>query len=309
MMKRMTSAWIVAIVLAAMGSSAWAWHDEGHAYAARAAVEALPQEVPVFFRQGATVIAHLALDPDVVRSPRLPQLKAAEGPEHYLDLELLQGQPLPEDRYAYLKLCQQLEVDPARAGFLPYAIIERAQRLAMAFAEHRQEPDSEPIRIKCLVYAGLLAHYTADLHMPLHTTIHFNGRVGADGRSPRSGIHDRVDALPTKLPYAVLFAQPMPPLRAPDDLAGFVVEELLRSHALVDRVYELEPGIPDLSDMELRDPRVRDFTIERMRDAARFTAEVFWSAWRLSADLDPPRWLDRQAFDEAFDPQHVPPQP
>lgn len=312
---------ILAAVLAA-SAPALAWHDEGHVYAARAAVEALPDDVPAFFREGRDTIAHGSLDPDVVRSKALPQLRDADAPEHYLDLELLRGRPLPPTRSEFIALCHELGVPPDKAGTLPYAIAERAQWLTMAFAEHRRHPDNPHIRMKCLVLAGILSHYTADLHMPLHTTVHFNGRVEgwdpaavdrgeapAVPKTPFTKVHEKVDALPTKVPFAELFAEPLAEPRVAEAIFPFTVEELKRSHALVDRVYELEPRVPAMAEMAIDDPEVRAFTKERIRASAEFTRDVILSAWRSSATLEPPDWLDRRVFDESFDPTKVPPQP
>ncbi|NBC10567.1 MAG: hypothetical protein GVY24_02380 [Planctomycetes bacterium] len=296
---------------------AHAWHDEGHVYIARGAIEALPEDVPAFFRDGAEAVAHGSLDPDVIRSRDLPQLRAANYPEHYLDLEYLQGREWPEDRYAYIKLCHEMGVEPNTVGTLPYAIAELTQRLTMAFAEHRKHPDNEHIRRKCLVIAGELSHYTADLHMPLHTTWHYNGiaPLGDDGMpiadAPKQheGIHAAVDALPTKLPYNVIFAEPLPEPKPQEELMPLIQAELLKSHALVDRTYELVEKLPAMEELAIEDAEVRAFTIDRTRAGAHFTACIFLTAWRNSAELETPHWLDRNIFDEDFDPDVVPPQP
>ena len=307
---------LLLVILVVVGLStpiALAWHDEGHVYAARAAVQMLPDDVPAFFRGGVDTIAHCSLNADVNRSDALPQLSAANGPEHYLDLELLDGQPVPETRYDYLALLGRLGVEPAKAGFLPYAIVEKTQALTVAFTEHRRLPDNPHVRMRCLVLAGELSHFTADLHMPLHTTVHFDGRVPeGGGEKAHQGIHARVDALPTKVTYDELFP---PMLREPlaivppDRWMGWTTGQLLSSHELVDRVYELEPGIPALADLELTDEAVIDFTKQQMQASADFTAQMLLAAWRASADHELPNWLDRRVFDDGFDPSTIPPQP
>jgi len=303
---------ILLIVLSAMFVSvrmADAWHDEGHFYTALAAVRNLPEDVPAFFRNGAGSIAHNALDPDVFKVRSLPQLDHCEYPEHFLDIELLRGHDLPPKRYDYLKLCDELNVDPTKAGLLPYAITEWTQKLTMAFAEHRAHPDNPHIQNKCLVYAGILAHYAADLHMPLHTSIHWDGRAEAGVPYVRTGIHNKVDALPTKVPYNELFAEPLPTPLTSRDVFGFTMAQLASSHKLVDRVYELEPDLPEWDNLAPLQGEVLRFTKERTRAAAAFTADLYLSAWRNSAQITLPRWLDRTVFDENFDPSQVPPQP
>lgn len=308
----------VVLVACSLPGVARAWHDEGHVYAARAAVEALPESVPAFFREGRDTVAHCSLDPDVIRSRQLPQLRATDAPEHFIDSEYLEGIELPDNRFDYYKACYDAGLDPGKVGMLPYAIADWAQRLTMAFAEHRRWPDNPHIRMKCLVIAGTLSHYTADLHMPLHTTAHFDGKVPIErtlegkvimARNPRTQIHEKVDALPTKVPYAEVFAEPVSPEERDGPLWPMVLEELKRSHAHVDRVYELEPKIPAMADLSLTDDEVRAFTIDRQRAAATFTATIFLKAWRDSETLKVPEWLDRSVFDETFDPTKVPPQP
>lgn len=297
------------MMLLATAPAAHAWHDEGHYYAAVAAVKAMPEDVPAFFREGAATVGHGSLDPDVFKHRELPQLNHSEFPEHFLDIEMLDGQDLPPLRYDFLKLCHDLDLDPSNVGTLPYAITEWTQKLTMAFAEHRANPDNQHIYAKCLVYAGILSHYAADLHMPLHTSIHWDGRAEEGMPYVRTGIHLKVDALPTKIPYNELFAEPLPTPLTSRDIFTFTMDEFAKSHALVDRVYELEDSLPEMPDMVLRDDEVRDFTVERTRAAAAFTADLFLSAWRNSADIETPNWLDRSIFDDDFNPAEVPPQP
>lgn len=288
---------------------AYGWQDEGHYYAARAAVKDLPEDVPAFFREGYKTVAHCALDPDVFKVRDLPQLNRSEFPEHFLDAELLKGRDLPPQRYDFIKLCQEMDLEPNKVGTLPYAITEWTQKLTMAFAEYRQHPDSPYIKSKCLVYAGILSHYAADLQMPLHTSVHWDGRYKEGVQYVRTGIHGKVDALPTKVPYNELFTEPLPTPLPASKVFEFVMDEFGKSHALVDRVYEMEPALPEATDLRPLTGEVRDFTIERMRASASFTADLFLSAWRNSAKIEVPSWLDRSVFDEDFDPDKVPYQP
>jgi len=300
---------ILAAVITLTTQTASAWHDEGHYYAAVAAVKAMPEDVPAFFREGSATVGHSSIDPDAFKHRDMQHLNHCEAPEHYLDLEMLQGKPLPPLRYDYLKMCHEMDIDPTKAGVLPYSICEWTQRLTIAFAEHRQYPDNPHIKAKCLVYAGVLSHYAADLHMPLHTSIHWDGRAVEGETYVGTGIHHKIDALPTKVPYNQLFAEPLPTALPSRDIFEFTIEELVKSNSLVDRVYELEPQVPDQSDMSPLQGDVLAFTLSRHRAAASFTADLFISAWRNSGDVRMPQWLDRKVFDETFDPAVVPQQP
>ena len=279
-----------ALILSAAPASGW-WVD-GHAVHTEAAVLSLPASMPSFFRGSADVIAHFSADPDLAKNPGLSLLREKERPEHYLDLELLEGQTPPDTRGGFVRLCNQLRVEPSRVGFAVYAISEWAERLALAFAEYRKWP-SAALQYKCLVYAGLLAHYAQDLCQPLHTTIHFDGRVnGGDesplgDKSPHSGIHENVDSLIGKLDMK------------PEDIVGAGLEpgtfpalmpailtQLENSHSMVGDVYDLESELQSATSS-----RVREFALERSRVSSRFTAALFLTAWRQSDSIKLPAWL------------------
>lgn len=284
---------VLALALAwgAFAAPAGAWHTEGHRRLAADAARLQPRAVPRFFRAGAATIGHAAVDPDVWKLDAVPALRDGEGPEHYLDLELLGGREWPERRSAALRLYGELRLDAARTGFLPWAIVEGAERLAACFAEHRRWPRDPVIQTKCLVYAGWLAHYAGDLDQPLHTTLHHDGRALPNGESPRAGVHQRVDGLLERVPFDARAALAGVELRPVGDLWAHLRAEFAASHALVDRVYELLPALDGAAGAG--DRRVVEFTAERYRASARFVAEIFLWAWERSATIELPDWLVR----------------
>ncbi|MGB5889522.1 MAG: hypothetical protein WBH75_06055 [Thermoanaerobaculia bacterium] len=301
----MRSTFLAVAYLLLMTPSCWAWHTQGHRIATEAAVEALPASVPRFFRDAAETIAHSSIDPDLAKARGFPELLAEEFPEHYLDVELLGGRPFPPTRYDLIQLATWLgsepgaegeEFGPAQTGTLPYSIVEGAQRLTMAFAEHRRWPHNPDIQAKALVYAGLLAHYAEDLCSPLHTTIHHNGRANPDGSSPHTGFHHQVDVLFERGGFDRAEAVEGLELDVYDKFMPAVSREFDDSHALVDTVYDLEPLLPEIEDGESRlAPAVRVFTAQRYRAAVRFTARLFLTAWEKSAEVELPDWLIRDS--------------
>ena len=289
-MLMMVAAWAVGLA----AGNAEAWHGKGHHVATRLAVAAAGERMPVFFREGAATVAHCSLDPDLFTRPIGPEpLHSAEAPEHYFDLELLKGQTPPATRYEFLALCARKGLAPNKVGLLPYAVSEWTRRLTVALAEHRAGPGNRHVRMKCLVYAGLLSHYAEDLCQPLHVTIHWDGRSDADGNSPRTGIHTKVDALLGKLSPkapAVLKGLGVEPVQ---DLLPGVLAEIGRSHRLVESVYQLAKDLPDLAKPLPADGPVRAFASERLRAAVRFTASLYVTAWRDSATIKLPSWYSR----------------
>jgi hypothetical protein len=267
------------------------WLTAGHRQVAIDAVGLLSPEVPAFFRDGAALVGHVAVDPDVWKLRDLPELADREGPEHYLDWELIEGRELPPTRSAAARLMRELGREPSLVGFLPWAVVEGAERLAVCFAEHRRWPDDPAIRTKCLVYAGWLAHYAADLEQPLHTTLHHDGWALPTGDSPYVGIHRQIDALFEKARFDPARAVAgLAPARV-GDLWAAVRGELATSHALVDATYALAPALAAPDGME--DARVVAFTCERYGTTARFLATLFAWAWERSGTLELPSWDQR----------------
>jgi hypothetical protein len=297
--KVLCGAWLA--IAAACSSPAWAWHEEGHQSASRWAVAALGKDsMPEFFLAGAGAIAHESVDPDLFMRPIAPpELADAESPEHHFDVELLEGNAPPPPRYEYLAFCAARKIDPRKAGLLPFAVTEWTQRLTVALAEHRKWPDNPLIQQKCLLYAGILSHYGADLCQPLHTTIHYDGRAGADGNTPHSGIHNKVDALLGKL-VRDANRPPADPKPAPfDNVMAAVLTEVAASHALVEKVYELEKDLPAYEAPLVADSPAGRFADERLWACARFVASLYLTAWRDSQKIKLPAWHHRESIGDS----------
>lgn len=294
-------------LLVSVAFPACAWWPKGHSLLSHAAILALPpatgagEGVPDFFRAGWETIYHCTQDPDVFKNRAAPHLSDRETPDHYFDWEAFGALKLPAKRSEYVALCLKNNLDPEDIGTLPYSVIESTERLMVAFAEHRKWPENASIRMKCLIYAGHLAHYAQDLEMPLHTTIHHDGRAGADGKSPRSGIHARLDSVIEKLADRHLLNtamlsqnQTIKPLEG--NLLPAVIKEIENSRTHIDRAYELENLLPpsdETAEWTAQTPLVA-FGTERGRDATRFTATLFLTAWKRSADVKLPVWLERE---------------
>lgn len=275
-------------VLVGPPTSLSAWWCGGHTLLTRAAFTALPESMPAFFRDGGAAAGHYVCDPDLFKNRSVPELSAAESPEHYFDIEWLEGRPVPSQRHQFLALCDSLGVVSSKIGYAPYATTEWTERLTIAFAEHRRWPDNQAIMGKCLLYAGILAHYAQDICQPLHVTVHFDGRMNAEGKLPHSGIHEGVDSLIERLHMSVSGIAANARSAGFEDIRAAVEEELLRSHALVDSVYIHEQEIRAGSGNN-----AQSFAAERSEAAARFTGSLLISAWELSESVELPGWLRR----------------
>lgn len=283
---------IFCLFLFTITAPTWAWWGGGHDILTQASVKALPEEMPEFFRAAFAekAIAHGVYDPDLARNRSTPNARAAEYAQHYFDVELLQGRPFAENLGAHIRLCAELGTSYHKVGTLPYALAEWTERLAVAFAEHRKWTENPMIQSKCLVYAGFIAHYAQDMCQPLHLTVHFNGRANPDGSSPGTGIHENVDALIGRLELKADELAKEQKIAPVSELLPAIFQQIHAGHSLVDSVYELEE---ELKNAKNPSPALVDFTNDRAREAVRWTATLYLTAWRLSDSVSLPGWLNR----------------
>jgi len=287
---------IVFLVLFVCGSSAWGWWPRGHGILTRASVAALPNDAPVFLKAGVGMIAHAAVDPDVAKSRGTLHLEKAGHPAHYFNVELLEGSTLPASRYEFGRLCAELGKTPEQVGLLPYVTAEKTEQLALALAEYRKWPESPFIQNKCLVYAGMVAHFAQEVCQPLNLTIHWNGRV-ADGKSSNTRIHEKIDGLLQNLelkPEAIVAGLVAAPL---DSLMGGIVAQIVTEHNKVEQVLEMEKYLVPKDIDWKKEAVVRKFAEAQAKEAARFTAALYLTAWKMSEKIRLPGWIDRGEMD------------
>ncbi len=85
------------------------------------------------------------------------------------------------------------------------------------------------MQAKALVYAVFLAHYAADASQPLHLTIHFDGRIEADGTVVGRGIHEKVDGIVQAIGFAPEELAAVTAINLVDPLLPGILAEFERS--------------------------------------------------------------------------------
>jgi hypothetical protein len=295
------------IILLLSTAAAPAWWVKGHMTITEAAALNLPEDMPAFFRASGKQLSYMAGDPDRWKNPDAKYLKAAEGPEHFIDSEDYDGNAWPEDRYKAARLLAgRLRKQPERTGMLPYSLMEYFEKLSVAFYDYRQvlakektlaemgekatdaekkacEAEKKAIEMKCLVYAGILSHYTGDTAMPLHTTIHYDGKKGDDGKLKQRGIHAKIDGYPENNNFqAEEIARGLKVKEIPD-VWKHIRESIYESFGHVDRCYELDAA----GAIDKPTPESREFIMSRCRTGAQFTMDMWYAAWKKSAGLPP----------------------
>jgi hypothetical protein len=289
-----------------------AWGNEGHMWINLVAARHVPSEMPGFLRGAEGRLAYLGPEPDRWRSPTEPFLKNAQEPDHFIDLELVEGMDLPVGRYPFLKLLEQrrlqgganaAELEPDKVGLQPYITMEVYGRLKAALREWRKlktaNQKTEAVEQNAVFYAGWLGHYVGDGSQPLHTTIYYNGWVGANpnGYTTKNDIHWKFESefVAKNLNPKSFSSQVGAPSRLQDPFHDYL-RYLKESNALVAKVYELEKaGALDGAG----NAESRQFTAQRLAAASQMLLNLWYTAWLESAEPLPPAPAPRAAAKSA----------
>ncbi|MFM7639047.1 MAG: zinc dependent phospholipase C family protein [Bacteroidota bacterium] len=143
-----------------------AWGFLGHKTINRQAVYALPQPLFGFYKTHIDFITDHAVDPDERR-----YTDTTEACRHYIDLERYE-QSLPIDTLPkfWKQAVEKYSADTLFAyGIVPYHVQTMLYRLTEAF----KNKDIDRI----LHLSADIGHYVADAHVPLHTSINYDGQL------------------------------------------------------------------------------------------------------------------------------------
>jgi hypothetical protein len=268
-----------------------AWGPYGHELSARAAVAVLPETMPAFFREAADQLIYLNPEPDRWRDGREstldPAMNGAYSPEHFLDLEIVpEGALEADDRLGFLRVV----ADGRMPGLSLYRMLELYQRLRLEFRLWREESDPRVrswIEQRIVNDAGILGHYLTDAANPLHTTIHFDGWIGAnpEGYATGDGIHQRFESAFVQARVTLGDLEPLLG-RGPrvwNDPRQEILDHIGESFALVETLYVL--------DREDRFGATTDAGANHALAAGRLSSgalalrDAWWSAW-VTSDPD-----------------------
>ncbi|MBV8206566.1 MAG: nuclease [Acidobacteria bacterium] len=261
--------------------------------------------MPAFLREAAERIGYLGPEPDRWRNRSEYELKEAQEPDHFIDLERLQGfGELPRSRYVYYRRLYELhnsatpgspaaadEMLPDKIGLQPWAALEVFDRLKVAFREYRsltaaKQPSAQAEQ-DAIFYAGWLGHYVADGSNPMHTSIHYNGWVGENpggyttARDTHSNFESRfVSANLAKLRIDDLLHDPV---RLDHPFQDYV-QYLRDSNALIRPFYELEKKGAFRA---AGTPEGVEFTRARLAAGAQMLLNMWYTAWVESGEPRP----------------------
>ncbi|MHA4846623.1 zinc dependent phospholipase C family protein [Flavitalea antarctica] len=131
------------------------------------AVYLLPNSMAVFFHQNLGYLVKESVRADLRRDQ-----DSLEAPKHFVDFEAYDPDQLGAWKmpFKFEEAVAKYGKDSlSKYGYLPYQVIESKNRLTAAFKSW----DKDSI----LFHAADLAHYVADAHVPLHTTLNYDGQL------------------------------------------------------------------------------------------------------------------------------------
>lgn len=136
------------------------------------AVYELPETMLPFFYQQMDYLVTNAPRPDMRRNE-----DSTEATKHFIDLEMFGEEAATKMPLDWNRAVQKYTVDSLlKYGYVPYHVVYIKEKLTAAF--RKQNKDS------ILFYAADLGHYIGDAHVPLHTTVNYDGQL-----TDQKGLH------------------------------------------------------------------------------------------------------------------------
>jgi hypothetical protein len=132
----------------------------------------LPADMQPFFHQNMDYIVKYSVRPDERRNA-----DSTEATKHFIDFEAYGENAAHQMPMQWETAVARYSKDTLlKYGHVPYWVIEMKNRLTNAFRKG--------VKDSILFYATDLAHYIEDAHVPLHTTINYDGQL-----SNQKGLH------------------------------------------------------------------------------------------------------------------------
>ena len=149
------------------------WGFYGHRSINRLAIYTLPAEMMGFYKANADYLSEHSVDPDKRRHS-----VEEEAPRHYLDADYYElAAPIDTIPHFWKDDVEKYSEDNLNAyGIGPWHLERMMWRLQEAFAQKDQDA--------ILKQSAEIGHYAADLCVPLHSSLNYNGQL-----TNQKGIH------------------------------------------------------------------------------------------------------------------------
>ena len=291
-----------------LSTQALAWGATGHRIIGVLGVQTLPDSVPAFLRAPgvAADVGELAREPDRWKGSGKTHDNMRD-PAHFVDLDdagkVMDGPALgalPVTKTEYDAALAAVGADSAKAGFLPYSIVDGWQQLVKDLALWRAdvagvrlekdparrawlERDRQRREAQTIQDLGVWAHYVGDGSQPLHVSLHFNG--WGPGPNPEGFTTQRIHA-PFEGPFVRANVTPQavrakmpPPGDCRCEIEARTSAYLGQTYAQVLPLYRLEKA----GAFAGPDPRGVAFATERVAAGAAEVRDLVVAAWNASA--------------------------
>lgn len=152
---------LLGIILIVCGSWGFLVHRTIH----QLAVYELPTEIrPFFYKNLEKVVA------DAPRPDQRRNTDSTEAPKHFIDLEMYGENAANTMPFDWQKAVQFYSKDSLeKYGYVPYHVLYMKHKLTEAFKQKNKD--------SILFYAADIGHYIGDAHVPLHTTVNYDGQL------------------------------------------------------------------------------------------------------------------------------------
>ena len=172
-MKRARFIWLLIIPLI-LATFVRAWGFDGHRRINYIASKQLKGPFGQFLKNNSDPLKWYAVAPDYNKD-----IDSEEFHRHFIDADYYDEYPFTKIPKKYEELISLYGEDKIRKyGIAPWAINETCERIIDLLKKNQLE--------EAIYNMGVVGHYIADLHMPLHTVINYNGQF-----SGNDGIHKR----------------------------------------------------------------------------------------------------------------------
>lgn len=295
--------WIFIFLLISFSTSiALSWGFFAHKRINRLAVFTLPSELILFYKSNIEWITEHAVDADKRR-----YASPDEAPRHYLDADHYGKSPFDSIPKTWNEAVKKYTEDTLKAyGIIPWHIERVTRQLTQAFKDKNAQ--------RILRLSADLGHYIGDAHVPLHTTLNYNGQL-----TNQIGIHGFWE---TRLPEMFYndynyFVGKAVYLDDPLETAWKIVRE---SFAALDSVLTFErqltkdfPSDKKYSVVQRNGRPIRDYSNEfsaeyhkrlngmverRMRSSIRMVGSFWYTAWVNAGKPDLRKLVNKELTEE-----------
>jgi hypothetical protein len=292
-MRRVTVVLLTVLVALAVPHRADAWGFEVHKYIMEHAIPLLPTEIRPFFDKYKVAIVEHAVDPDLWRTAGWLE----EPPRHFVDMDAYGAYPFKELPHAYDQAVARYGKEFVdKNGTLPWRTEEIYKKLVEAFTQK-----SGYARENIKFFSSIIAHYTADAHVPFHAALNYDGQL-----SGQWGIHSRFESELFERYKEKLQIAPKPVAPVPNP-REFIFDALTASFPFVQPALDADKAavagrdVYDEQYFTLFFSRTKPILEKRLSDTISGVASMITAAWveagRPPLPLDvvnPPRTVRKQ---------------